>query len=92
MIKDAVKSDRIELVVIASSFGGVEANTLLLSHLPASISPAIILLTHLTENSETIYAEVLENSTGHPISIAQEKKNHSTGTYLSGTWRLSFIN
>ncbi|MCU7834059.1 MAG: chemotaxis protein CheB [gamma proteobacterium symbiont of Taylorina sp.] len=69
----------IELVIIASSFGGVEANTIVLSHLPAQITPAIILLTHLTENSETTYAEVLEHKTGHTINIAQDKSPVQAG-------------
>lgn len=84
MNKDLAESEKIELLVIASSFGGVEANSLILSHLPAPITYAIILLTHLPENTEITYAEVLESKTGHTITIAQEKSPVQPGhTYLA---------
>jgi len=69
----------IELVVIASSFGGLEANTYVLAHFPIDIGPAIILVTHLSENSEKNYAAVLEDKTAHQISIAKDKNIIESG-------------
>lgn len=73
------ETTKIELVAIASSFGGLQANAIILTQLPVKKLPAIILLTHLSEHSEKKYAEVLELKTGHKITIAQDKSPIQAG-------------
>jgi two-component system, chemotaxis family, protein-glutamate methylesterase/glutaminase len=81
MIKKPKKAQQnnIELIVFVSSFGGFETNHFILSHFPDSFSPAIVLLTHLSKNSEITYAQILGHKTGHLIHIAQEKKLIQSG-------------
>jgi len=64
---------RIELIVMVSSFGGLDASATVLAHLQPRQIPAIILLTHLSDDSGTTYAEVLAHKTGHAITIARDK-------------------
>jgi len=73
------KAGNFELLVLAGSFGGMEAFTYVLSHLPTDIYPAIIVLTHLTANNEQSYAEVLEESTSHKIYLVKDKHPVESG-------------
>src|SRR5438034_10136914 len=68
------------VAAIGASAGGLEAFTLLLSHLPEDSGIAYVFIPHLDPKHESMMHEILSRKTSIPVSEAQEgvrvKKDH----------------
>lgn len=65
---EAVKS----VIVIAASAGGIDALTQVLSHLPADLPAAILVVQHLSADSETHLPQYLTSHSPMRVCLAQD--------------------
>lgn len=60
-----------DIVVIGASAGGLQALTLILSHLPADLQATVVVLQHVDPQRRSHLAEILGRHTSLPVSEAQ---------------------
>ncbi len=73
-----------EAIVIGASAGGLQALKTLLSALPASFPFPIAIVQHITERSESVLAELLNQVSQIAVKEAEDKEPLSSGTaYLA---------
>ena len=61
-----------DLIAMASSAGGLEALSVVLSHLPGDFPAAIVVVQHLDPNHQSLMAEILNRRTTLRIKQAEE--------------------
>lgn len=72
--------NRIDVVVIGASAGGVEALSEILPALPASFRPALLIVLHLPRDRPSLLVEIYENRCALPIREAEDKEPVEPGT------------
>lgn len=81
-----------ELVVIASSAGGIRALVRLLSDLPAEFDVPVLIVQHLDPRHETVIAQVLERHCELPVKLAEHEEKAKPGiVYVAPPDRHLFI-
>src|SRR5260370_26330525 len=80
MNKKTLISHSFPIAAIGASAGGLEAFTLLLSHLPEDSGIAYVFIPHLDPKHESMMADIISRKTSIPVSEAQEgvrvEQNH----------------
>ena len=67
-------ADRIDAVVIGASAGGVEALSVLLPALPATLRPAILIVQHLPRERASLLADIFAAKCARPVREAEDKE------------------
>jgi len=75
-----VRADRIDAVVIGASYGGVEALSVLLPAVPASLRPAVFIVLHLPRERASVLAEIFSAKCARPVREAVDKEPVEPGT------------
>jgi two-component system chemotaxis response regulator CheB len=75
-----IRADRIDAVVIGASYGGVEALSILLPALPASLRPALLIVIHLPRERASVLAEIFSAKCARPVREAVDKEPVEPGT------------
>ena len=76
---------RLSVIAMAASAGGPQALTEVLSALPRSGLPPILVVQHLAANFQNSFAAWLQSSTGHKVVIPVHSQATESGTvYLAG--------
>jgi two-component system chemotaxis response regulator CheB len=75
-----VHAGRIDAVVIGASAGGVEALSVLLPALPATLRPAVLIVMHLPRERDSLLAEIFASRCARPVREAQDKEPVEPGT------------
>jgi two-component system, chemotaxis family, protein-glutamate methylesterase/glutaminase len=71
---------RIEAVVIGASAGGVEALSVILPALPASLAAPVFIVLHLPRERPSLLVEIFEKRCALPIREAEDKEPAEPGT------------
>jgi two-component system chemotaxis response regulator CheB len=80
MIAPETLRGRIEAVVIGASAGGVEALSVILPALPATFSPAVLVVLHLPRERPSLLVEIYKKRCALPITEAEDKEPVKPGT------------
>jgi two-component system, chemotaxis family, protein-glutamate methylesterase/glutaminase len=75
-----VRADRVDAVVIGASYGGVEALSILLPAVPASLRPAVLIVLHLPRERASVLAEIFSAKCARPVREAVDKEPVEPGT------------
>ncbi len=70
----AVLAERIDVIAIGASAGGVEALGMLLPALPAQMRQAVLVVLHLPRNRESALASLLAAQSAVPVTEAEDKQ------------------
>lgn len=74
------EQDKIELVVIGASAGGVEALGFLLQALPAHFYPPVVVVIHLPPDRTTSLPQLFDKRCARPVKEADDKEPLVNGT------------
>jgi two-component system chemotaxis response regulator CheB len=72
--------DRIEGVVIGASAGGIEALSVILPALPATLAASVFIVLHLPRERPSLLVEIFEKRCALPIREAEDKEPAAPGT------------
>jgi two-component system chemotaxis response regulator CheB len=67
-------ADRFDAVVIGASAGGVEALSVLLPALPATLAPAVLIVMHLPRERASLLPEIFATKCARPVREADDKE------------------
>lgn len=73
-------SRRIDSIVIGASAGGVEALSVLLPALPATLAAAVFIVLHIPRERPSLLAEIFRCKCAVPVREAQDKEPVAPGT------------
>jgi two-component system chemotaxis response regulator CheB len=72
--------ERIDAVVIGASAGGIEALSVLLPALPATLRPSLFIVLHLPRERPSLLAEIFQTRCAVPVREAEDKEPAEPGT------------
>jgi len=76
----AALSVRVDGIVIGASAGGVEALSILLPALPATLAASVFIVLHLTRERRSLLAEIFAPKCALPVREAEDKMRVDPGT------------
>lgn len=80
-----IHQQRIEIILIGASAGGIKALLNLLPHLPSGWQLPIVVVIHLPEQHESRLAEVFQHYLRVPVCVAHDKQTIAPGkVYFAG--------
>ncbi|MGW2723862.1 chemotaxis protein CheB [Streptomyces sp. NPDC001492] len=80
MQSSAPQSDGFEVVVVASSAGGINALVVLLGALPGDLPVPVLVVQHLDPRHRTVIADVLGRRTPLTVKLAEDHEQTRPGT------------
>ncbi len=72
--------ERIDAVVIGASAGGIQALSVLLPSLPATLRPSLFIVLHLPRERPSVLAEIFQTRCAVPVREAEDKEPAEPGT------------
>ena len=72
--------ERIDGIVIGASAGGIEALSVLLPALPATLRPSLFIVLHLPRERPSLLAEIFRTRCAVPVREAEDKEPAEPGT------------
>lgn len=74
MVEVTPPTDGFDVIAVAASAGGVNALTVVLSHLPADLSVPVLVVQHLDRRHKTVIAEVLGRRCPMDVKLAEDEE------------------
>ena len=71
---------RIDAIVIGASAGGIEALSVLLPALPATLAPSLFIVLHLPRERPSLLPEIFQRRCAVPVREAEDKEPAQPGT------------
>jgi two-component system chemotaxis response regulator CheB len=75
-----LRAERVDAVAIGASAGGVEALSVLLPALPASLRAAVLIVLHLPRERASVLPEIFSTKCARPVREAEDKEPVVPGT------------
>jgi two-component system, chemotaxis family, protein-glutamate methylesterase/glutaminase len=72
--------ERIDAIVIGASAGGIEALSVLLPALPATLHPSLFIVLHLPRERPSLLVEIFQKRCAVPVREAEDKEPAEPGT------------